>query len=394
MNHKRLPAKIALILVALMVGCAIGSLGAQEGIDSLFPAVPSNYVNDAAAVLSPDWESVINGQIQHLRDSTTVEIAVVTLHTLNGYEPYEVATRIGRKWEVGGQGGPGDFARNSGIVLLVVPKTARNNNKGECFIAPGRGVEGWITDARAARLCRNAIERGFRSNDYERGIGYILTDIYEQSYDAYAEAVKTPEQRAREAELTAERRSRAIINLITVLTVLAVLGGLIFVVMSLVLEWKKKNRRIADLEELLDSRSRSYKSEVNGLKTEIQKLSRFLYPAMTIAAFTRYWNKEDKKEKERIRKLKEAEAARLEKERLEREYWASPEGQAELKRREEEERKRRKRQQEEEEERRRRRQRQSSYGYGSGRSSGGSGGGFGGFGGGGGFSGGGGGSSW
>jgi len=388
---KQKVAKSFLVILALMISCAIGALQGQE---RLFPAQPTNYVTDVAGALSAGWEAATNAQLQALRDSTGVEVALVILPDIGDYDKADVALAIGRTWGVGAKGGPGDFARNAGLVLLVVPKTERSTgNRGHCRLEVGNGAEGWMTDARAGSLCRSAIDRGFRSNDYERGVNYILSNISERAYDAFAEFSKTPEQRAEEVRLAKERRDRIALTFVFVVLIATVITTIVVILTKLIGEWDRKNKEIEQLNDRLEQAARSYDSTTRRLNAEIQELSRFLYPKMKPAAFKKYYEREDKKEKARLAKLEAERLAREEAERKEREYWASPEGQAELQRREAA---RRKREQEEEEERRRRRRQRSSY-YGSGYGSGGggsSGGGFGGFGGGGGFSGGGGGSSW
>ena len=47
------------------------------------------------------------------------EIVVVTLPDLGGRPPEDVARQIGRQWRVGASGtGPGDRARNAGVIIL------------------------------------------------------------------------------------------------------------------------------------------------------------------------------------------------------------------------------------------------------------------------------------
>ena len=67
------------------------------------------------------------------------EIVVVTLTSLEGRTRDEVALQIGREWRIGQKGQPGDPARNTGIVVLVVPKETSPDGSGHLKIETGLG---------------------------------------------------------------------------------------------------------------------------------------------------------------------------------------------------------------------------------------------------------------
>src|ERR1044071_6615943 len=96
------------------------SLVAQLGQIQL-PA-PTGYVNDFANVIPTDARARINAIVQDVRAKSGGEITIVTLTDLKGREASDVALQIGRQWGVGAKGGPGDKAKNAGVVILVVPK--------------------------------------------------------------------------------------------------------------------------------------------------------------------------------------------------------------------------------------------------------------------------------
>ncbi len=126
-------------------------LGAQnEAIRRLFPARPTDYLTDMAAVVDQASARAINDLAARLRQATGAELAVVTLPTIGDYTPNEVALTIGRTWGVGARAAIGDSTRNAGMVLLLVPRTSEH--KGEIYLSTGRGIEGIITDATAGRI--------------------------------------------------------------------------------------------------------------------------------------------------------------------------------------------------------------------------------------------------
>ncbi|MEO8636343.1 MAG: TPM domain-containing protein [Gemmatimonadales bacterium] len=119
-------------------------------VTALFPAHPTDYLTDVAGLVDAPTAREINDLAARLRSATGAELAVVTLPTVNDRAPGDVALAIGRAWGVGGKGAIGDSARNAGLVLLVVPRTAEH--KGELYLSTGRGVEGIVTDATSGRI--------------------------------------------------------------------------------------------------------------------------------------------------------------------------------------------------------------------------------------------------
>jgi uncharacterized protein len=94
----------------------------------------------------------------------------------------ETALRIGREWKVGAQAGIGDRTRNAGVVVLVVPKETSSDGRGHCRIETGQGAEGFITDATAGAICRDAVPL-FQRRDYAGAIERIAT-VLAQRYAA------------------------------------------------------------------------------------------------------------------------------------------------------------------------------------------------------------------
>ena len=66
--------------------------------------------------------------------------------------------------------------RNLGAVILVVPKETAANGRGRCFIATGRGAEGFLTDEDVAGLRVARLQRHVglvEQRDRDRGTGAL-----------------------------------------------------------------------------------------------------------------------------------------------------------------------------------------------------------------------------
>lgn len=123
--------------------------------------VPERLVNDFAGLFTAAESAALERTLAAFDDSTSNQIAVVTVKDLEGYEPADYATRIGIDWQVGSR----DF--NNGIVILVKPK---DSSAGKVFIAVGYGLEGAIPDASAKRIIDSEMIPRFAANDYFGGV--------------------------------------------------------------------------------------------------------------------------------------------------------------------------------------------------------------------------------
>lgn len=144
---------------------------------------PPKLVNDFASVLSQPDAQRIESALVAFSDSTSNQIVVVIVNSLEGIDKAQFAYDIGHEWKVG----QSEF--NNGVVILIKPK--RGNEKGEAFIATGYGLEGALPDA----ICRRIVDREmiprFQEEDYFGGIVAALNVIMpiaagEISSDKYA----------------------------------------------------------------------------------------------------------------------------------------------------------------------------------------------------------------
>jgi uncharacterized protein len=127
------------------------------------PPAPRGYgtttaevVVDAARVLSPESVARINRLAFDVHAKSGGELAVVTLPDIGDGDPGTVALQIGRSWGVGANSAVGERARNAGVVILLVPRETSRTGRGRLAISTGQGAEGFITDAEAGDIRREA----------------------------------------------------------------------------------------------------------------------------------------------------------------------------------------------------------------------------------------------
>ena len=167
----------SIVLLLTIVFIAPGWSVAQE--------IPrqDGFVVDAAGVFTDQEVAYLKRELQAFSDTTSNQIVVVTMSDLQGYAPYEIATKIGQDWGVGQKG------FDNGVVILFKPKTS--NSKGQVFIAPGYGLEGAIPDATTKLIIEREMIPYFKQGNIFQGIVSGITPIKalavgEYNSDAYA----------------------------------------------------------------------------------------------------------------------------------------------------------------------------------------------------------------
>lgn len=123
---------------------------------------PQRLVNDQASIFTPDQKEELERMLVAFDDSTSNQIAVVTVLDLEGYAASEYATRVGLEWGVGSD------KFDNGVVLLVKPRVG--DSYGEVFIAVGYGLEGAIPDAYAKRIVDTELIPHLSKGDYYGGV--------------------------------------------------------------------------------------------------------------------------------------------------------------------------------------------------------------------------------
>lgn len=124
-------------------------------------------VYDEANLLNITDETRIEQQLIAFNDSTSNQIMVVIVPSLCGMDKAQFATELGELFGVGQQ------REDNGIVLLIKPKT--HGEKGEIFIATGKGLEGAIPDIACKRIIDEEMLPAFREEQFALGIEKGLT---------------------------------------------------------------------------------------------------------------------------------------------------------------------------------------------------------------------------
>lgn len=169
-----------------------------------FKPHPPRLVNDYTNTLTQDQRDALERKLVTFDDSTSTQIAVIVIQSLEGSDISDYALKLGRSWGIGGA----DY--NNGIVFLISIGDKKIN------ISTGYGVEGALPDITAKHIIDDVVKPNFKGSDYYRGI--------DEGTNAIIKAVKgeyqTPRKKSRGVS-----GSRAIMAIIIIIILLSLFSG-------------------------------------------------------------------------------------------------------------------------------------------------------------------------
>ncbi len=130
-------------------------------------------MNDYAGVMSSEQVSALEQKLLAYNDSTSTQVAIITIKSLEGYEIADYAVRLATEW------GIGQKDRNNGVLILA----AIDDRK--ITIQTGYGMEGVLTDAITRRIIELEIKPSFKAGDYYTGLDLASSAIFKFAAGEY-----------------------------------------------------------------------------------------------------------------------------------------------------------------------------------------------------------------
>jgi uncharacterized protein len=131
-------------------------------------AVPELWnirVHDDAHVLKQETIDQLEKRLAHYEDSTSNQIAILIISSLEGESLEEYSIKVAEKWALGQK------EKDNGVLLLI----AIDDHK--MRIEVGEGLEGVLTDAMSSRIIRNEMAPAFRRGDFDSGVTAAIDAI-------------------------------------------------------------------------------------------------------------------------------------------------------------------------------------------------------------------------
>ena len=150
-------------------------LGSLAALGQTVPPRPNppRLVNDLAGLLQAGQADALEQKLLSYNDSTSSQIAVVTVPTLDGSDIESYAQTLYQSWGIGQKG------RDNGILILI------SAQEHKVRIQPGYGLEGAIPDAVAGRIIRETLAPAFKANRYYDGLDQATTELIARAKGEY-----------------------------------------------------------------------------------------------------------------------------------------------------------------------------------------------------------------
>ena len=129
-----------------------------------FPVL-NDFVTDQADIISPEYEQQITSLAKQIEQETTVEIAVVTVQSLEGLSKEDYSMQLFEKY------GLGKEDVDNGLLVLV------SMDEREYRVEVGYGLEGLIPDASKVTLGTRILEPNFKEGEFGKGIYEMLIAV-------------------------------------------------------------------------------------------------------------------------------------------------------------------------------------------------------------------------
>lgn len=122
------------------------------------PELANRRVHDDAGILSAQTVAYLEQTLRQFEDSTSNQIAILTVPSLEGESIDQFGIRVADAWKLG-------TAKNdNGVIMLIAVEDRKMR------IEVGQGLEGPLPDAICNRIIRNEMAPAFRRQDYDEGV--------------------------------------------------------------------------------------------------------------------------------------------------------------------------------------------------------------------------------
>jgi uncharacterized protein len=142
-------------------------------------------VNDLAGILNSQEKLELQDFLQSISDQTGIQLAVLTLPSLEGDSLESFSVKTAQQW------GLGQEDKDNGVLLLVVMDDR------SIRIEVGYGLEGLLTDIKSGLIIRKIIIPQFQQGNFGKGIieaSRNIIGVATENGEIVAESVKNPKK--------------------------------------------------------------------------------------------------------------------------------------------------------------------------------------------------------
>lgn len=152
----------------IIICCYFLTIGALVFAQFNIPDKPTlqTSVYDYASMLNKQEKIALETKLINYADTTTTQIVIVTVPTINGENIGLLSARWAHQW------GIGQAKEDNGVFILLAQQER------SIWISPGYGVEDRLTAGITGEIVRKIIIPEFKSNNYYNGLDKGTTAIF------------------------------------------------------------------------------------------------------------------------------------------------------------------------------------------------------------------------
>lgn len=140
--------------------------------DATVPRLHERVTDFTNTLEFSQWRS-LESRLKSFEDSTSTQIAIVIISSLQGENITDYALRIAEENKIGTKG------RDNGLLILI----AKEEKKIRFEV--GYGLEGSLPDALCDQIIRNEIHSRFREGDFYGGLNAAITAVFQATKGEY-----------------------------------------------------------------------------------------------------------------------------------------------------------------------------------------------------------------
>jgi uncharacterized protein len=152
--------KVRISVLFLLLMLSLVSVFAQREV----PILQQRVTDFTNTLTYNDWRS-LETRLKVYEDSTSTQIAIVLLNTLDGADIFDYAMKVFDENKIGAK------SKNNGVLLVV----AKDDHK--IRITVGYGLEGVLTDALTTQIIERDIKPYFKANNFYGGLSSGVSSI-------------------------------------------------------------------------------------------------------------------------------------------------------------------------------------------------------------------------
>ncbi len=153
--------------IALLIFLSASISFAQSSGSPAIPMLHAGYVLDETNTLNPNELSALDAKLRHYEDSTSTQICIVLIPTLNGNPVEDFAVTVLDSNHIGQKN------KNNGALILL----ALTDHQG--WISTGYGLEPTLTDAASSMIYQQILVPALRKGDVYGGLDQATTAMFQ-----------------------------------------------------------------------------------------------------------------------------------------------------------------------------------------------------------------------